>query len=220
MRTGTFYAVSTGPGDPELLTRKALQTIGRCGVIAYPVTRSGRSLARDIAAQALDLSDKRELPLPFPMGCGEADYEAAAGRIEDRLRAGDDVALLSLGDVSLYATGGRILRILKAHGWETTVIPGVPSFCAAAARLGVALADGNEPLHIIPNADAAALELPGTKVFLKSGSRLPELIRAVEARGQTGMAVENCGLPEEAVYSDLFHVPDDAAYFVTVLVKE
>ena len=219
MKAGTFYAVSVGPGDPELLTLKAIKTIERCPVIAYPVTQSGQSLARDIVAQALDLSNKREMPLSFAMG-READYESAALQIEGCLREGDDVALLNLGDVSLYATGVRILRILKSHGWETRVIPGVPSFCATAARLGVALAEGDAPLHLVPNADAAALNLPGTKVFMKSGKRLPELIRAVEASGKSGMAVKNCGLPQEEIYSDLSHVSPDAGYFVTLILKE
>lgn len=219
MERGILYAVSTGPGDPELMTRKAVKALERCAVIAYPVTQSGQALAREIAAQALDLSDKRDLPLPFSMG-READYEAAAARIEARLTAGDDVALLSLGDVSLYATGSRILRILKSRGRETVVIPGVPSFCAAAARLGVALAEGGEPLHIVPDADAAALELPGTKVFLKAGGRLPELLRAVSARGKAGMAVKNCGLSQEEIYPDLSLESPEAGYFITVLVKE
>lgn len=219
MKTGKIYAVSVGPGDPLLMTQKAVRTIEHCRVVAYPVTRSGQTLARDIAAQAADLADKCELPLMFCMG-QEADYSSAASRIEQHLNKGEDVALLSLGDISMYATGSRILRILKSHGWEFSVIPGVPSFCAAAACLGECLVEGNESLHIIPDADAASLDLPGTKVFMKSGGRLPELIRIIRENGKNGIGVKNCGLPQEEIYTDLSLIPQDAGYFVTIVVKE
>lgn len=219
MKAGTFYIVSVGPGDPELLTLKAVKTIERCAVIAYPVTQSGQALARDIAGQIVDLSDKRELALPFSMG-RETDYGSAASRIEACLGEGDDVAMLNLGDASLYATGARILRILKSRDWETCVVAGVPNFCAAAARLGVSLAEGDAPLHIVPGADASALALPGTRVFMKTGRKMPELIRSIEESGKRGMAVKNCGLPQEEVYPDLSCAPPDTGYFVTLIVKE
>ena len=219
MNTGTFYAVSVGPGDPELMTIKTIKTIEFCNVIAYPVTQSGQSIAKDIAAFALDMSGKEELPLAFSMG-READYESAAAQIEEYLKAGDDVALLNLGDVSLYSTASRILRILKANGRKTIVVPGVPSFCAAAARLGVALAEADEPLHIIPDANKKALEMSGTKVFMKSGKRLPELVNAIKANGQRAMAVKNCGMPQEEVYPELSQISSDPAYFITVIVKK
>lgn len=214
-----LYVVSVGPGDPELLTQKAIRVLERCAAVAYPVTQSGQRLAWDVAAQAVDLSRKRELPLPFSMG-REARYEDAADRIAACLAAGEDVALLNLGDASLYATGSRILRAVRARGWETAVIPGVPSFCAAAARLGVPLAERDEPLHIVPDASPAALALPGTKVFMKTGGRLPELMKAVGSSGRRGMAVKNCGLPDEAAYPDLSQAAPEAGYFVTVIVKE
>ena len=107
-KTGTFYAVSVGPGDPELLTLQAVRTLERCAVIAAPQTASGHMLALDIARAAVDLRGKKILPLAFSMstdaGTREACWCAAADAVEAALDAGDDVALVNLGDVSLYAT--------------------------------------------------------------------------------------------------------------------
>ena len=64
---GTFYGVGVGPGDPELLTLKALRTLEHCPVIAAPRTRSGEMLALDIVRQAISLEGKTILPLDFTM---------------------------------------------------------------------------------------------------------------------------------------------------------
>ena len=136
---GTFYGVSVGPGDPELLTLKAVRCIEQCPVLAAPQTAEGRMLALDIVKGAVDVSDKTILPLRFVMSRDadvlRASHEAAAEAVRAQLDAGNDVAMLNLGDVSIYATYGYLEEILKAAGYPTARIAGVPSFCAAAAAL-------------------------------------------------------------------------------------
>ena len=186
-RKGIFYGVGVGPGDPELLTVKALRTLERCPVIAAPQTKSGEMLALDIVRRAAALEGKTILPLFFTMARDKsqqrAAHEAAADAIAAHLTAGRDVAMLNLGDVSIYATFGYIMDILRERGYEAVMIPGVPSFCAAAARLGLSLVSGETPLHIVPAGDPASLELPGTKVLMKAGKRLPQVREALTARG-------------------------------------
>ena len=138
-KQGVFYAVSVGPGDPELLTRQACRVLEACDIIAAPRMKSGRMLALDIAAGAVDMQGKTILPLDFTMERSEAvredSYRMAAAAIEAELSAGRDVAMVNLGDVSVYATAYYILERIRADGFETVMCPGVTSFCAVAADI-------------------------------------------------------------------------------------
>ena len=228
VKRGVCYGVGVGPGDPELITLKAVHTLERCPVIAAPQTRSGEMLALDIARGAVDLTDKTILPLTFTMSQDpavlQASHQAAADAIQAHLDRGEDVAMPNLGDVSIYATWGYLMELLNRRGYETVMIPGVPSFCAAAARLGITLVRGETPLHIAPATGPIEpmLALPGAKVLMKAGRRLPEVRSALEQMGQTEYAalVENCGLPGETIYDDLKQAPESVGYFATAVVKE
>ena len=224
---GTFYAVGVGPGDPELLTLQAANILKRCPVIAAPQTRSGQMLALDIAQGALDLREKEILPLSFTMShepaLREESYQTAARQIETFLQKGLDVAMVNLGDVSIFATAYYIFAELRNDGFEAVMAPGVTSFSAVAARLGWSLTEMETPLHIIPaSADLdRALQLPGTKVLMKSGSAIHEMVRALERAGLLDRAalVADCGLPTEQVYRDLRELPENLSYFATIIVQ-
>ena len=227
---GTFYGVSVGPGDPELLTLKAVRCIEQCPVLAAPRTAEGRMLALEIVKGAVDVSGKTILPLHFAMSRDadtlRASHEAAAGAVREALDAGQDVAMLNLGDVSIYATYGYLEEILKAQGYPTARIAGVPSFCAAAAALGRSLTDGMEaPLTLAPGRHAGqVLDAPGAKVLMKSGRQLPAALAALRRRGlleKSAMAC-NCGLPEQTLWPDLssYDPARPAGYFTTIIVKE
>lgn len=230
MKKGVFYGVGVGPGDPELMTLKAVRTLERCPVIAAPRTKSGEMLALDIASGAVDLKEKTIVPLYFSMerdkDVQHAAHLAAAEAVRPYLEAGQDVAMLNLGDVSIYATWSYLMEIFKEQGYETVMVPGVPSFCAVAARLGVSLTEMNSPLHIAPGSMALdeVLDQPGTKVLMKSGRQMPAVLDALAARNALGksMLVQNCGLPEETVYADLSQSRPEGkhGYFSTVVVKE
>lgn len=227
---GTFYGVSVGPGDPELLTLKAVRCIEQCPVLAAPRTAEGRMLALEIVKGAVDVSGKTILPLQFAMSRDadtlRASHEAAAGAVREALDAGQDVAMLNLGDVSIYATYGYLEEIFKAQGYPTARIAGVPSFCAAAAALGRSLTDGMEaPLTLAPGRHAEqVLDAPGAKVLMKSGRQLPAALAALRRRGlleKSAMAC-NCGLPEQTLWPDLssYDPARPAGYFTTIIVKE
>ena len=233
--TGIFYGVSVGPGDPELLTLQAVRLLRQCPVLAAPQTVSGQMLALDIARRALgaELADKTIVPLQFAMSRDaavlRAAHTAAAEAVRPYLDAGQDVAMLNLGDVSIYATFGYLQEILQAQGYRTVMAAGVPSFCAAAARLNQPLTGGMDvPLTIAPGSwTDRVLDAPGTKVLMKTGRQLPALLDTLEAHGALARSalVCNCGLPDEAVYPDLSAAQPAteshaAGYFSTVLVKE
>lgn len=227
---GTLYGVSVGPGDPELLTLKALRVICACPVIAAPQTKSGEMLALEIARQAADLSDKTILPLHFTMSHDPQERKAAhhhaAAMLRTCLDKGQDVALLNLGDVSVYATFGYLQQILQADGYTTVMVAGVPSFCAVAARLNQPLTGGMDtPLTIAPGSIdlGTVLQTSGTKVLMKSGRQLPQVMEQLRQAGllEQSALVCNCGLPGETVWQDLARqMPaGSAGYFATVLVK-
>jgi len=230
VKKGILYGVSVGPGDPELMPLKAVRCIEQCPVLAAPQTAAGRMLALDIAKGAVDVSDKIILPLHFAMSRDsevlKASHAAAADAVRAHLDAGRDVALLNLGDVSIYATYGYLEEILTAQGYAAVRIAGVPSFCAAAARLGQSLTGGMEqPLTIAPGRHVEqVLAAPGAKVLMKTGRRLPKTLDALRERGllANSAMVCNCGLPDEAVFPARmdYDPAQDAGYFATILVKE
>ena len=211
--TGTFYGVSVGPGDPELLTLQAVRLLRQCPVLAAPQTASGQMLALDIARRALcsELDGKTILPLQFAMSRDaavlRASHETAASAVRPFLDAGQDVAMLNLGDVSIYATFGYLQEILQAQGYATAMAAGVPSFCAAAARLNQPLTGGMDaPLTIAPGSwTDKVLDAPGTKVLMKTGRQLPALLDTLDAHGALSRSalVCSCGLPDETIFPDL-----------------
>ena len=229
MDNGTFYALGVGPGDPELLTRKACRILENCPVIAAPRTASGEMLALDIAKGAVDLTGKEILPLEFAMArqvsARQAGYRKAAEQIAAVLQSGRDVAMVNLGDVSIYATAYYVLDVVRSMGFRTEMVPGVPSFCAVAAALGRSLTEPEAPLHVYPAGKTdldAALAQPGTKVLMKSGSTMAATAQALERQGLAGKSamVADCGLPTEQVFRTMEDLPEKISYFATVIVPE
>ena len=225
---GTFYAVGVGPGDASLLTLQAVKILEQCPVLAAPQTASGQMLALDIAQGALDLREKEILPLSFTMShepaLREESYREAARQIEAFLQKGLDVAMVNLGDVSVFATAYYILERIREDGFRTVMAPGVTSFSAVAARLGWSLTEMETPLHIIPaSADLdRALQLPGTKVLMKSGSAIHETVAALGRAGLLNRAsmVADCGLPTQQVFETMTGLPEKISYFATVIVPD
>ena len=227
MKRGMIYGVGVGPGDPELLTLQAVRILRKADVIAVPGEEAASSLSYRIACAAVpELSGKETAAIPMPMtrepGALEQAHRAGAARLAAYADEGRSVAFLTLGDVTVYSTFGYLHRLLTADGYEVTLVCGVPSFCAAAARLGVMLAEGDEPIHVCPGGDGAqdALALPGTCVLMKTGRRMAQLLPQLRRSGRAVGAVENCTLPDERIYRSAQELPEEAGYFTLVVAKE
>lgn len=227
-KKGKLYGIGTGPGRPELITVLAVETLKKCSVIAVPTAeRDSAASYRTASAMVPEISERDCLTLDTPMTKDmkklDEAYRAAADAIMHRLDCGEDVAYLVLGDPAIYSTYIYIHRIVAAAGYETEIISGVTSFCAAAARMGDSLADRSEQLHIIPSSydTEEALRLPGTKVLMKAASRMGELKSELEECGSRSVImIENCGMPGERVYRGADAMPEKAGYFSTVIVSD
>ncbi len=224
---GILYGVGVGPGDPRLMTYLAVDTINNCPVIAVPADGKDKAVAYRIASGIVKGLDQKEcLDLTTPMtkdrSVLDAAYRDAAERIVKKLEEGKDVACLTLGDPTIYSTYIYIHRLVKAMGYETKIINGIPSFCAVSARLEDSLVDRSEQLHVIPSTYGIeeALKLPGTRVFMKAASKMP-LVKEVLKRHNTKCTmIENCGMPNEQVYHSINEIPDQASYYSIIVVKE
>ncbi|WP_326619798.1 precorrin-2 C(20)-methyltransferase [Streptomyces decoyicus] len=211
---GRLYGVGLGPGDPSLMTVRAVQVIDRADVIAYHSARHGRSIARSIAAEHLR-ADHIEEALVYPVTTESTDhpggyrgaldefYESAAARLAAHLDAGRTVAVISEGDPLFYGSYQHMHKRL-AHRYPTEVIPGVTSISAAAARLGKPLAEADEVLTILPGTLpeeelTARLASTDTAVVMKLGRTFPTVRRAMERSGRLPEAhyVERATMPGE-----------------------
>lgn len=216
---GTLYVVGVGPGDPELMTIKAVRTIRYADVIAYPLAGNGSSIAKHIAEQAIpEMSQKEMLPLRFPMVRSNLSEEhgAIAEHIQKKLWEGKNVAFLTLGDPCLYSTPYHFLSYLLQNEYPVEVVCGVPSFSAAAARLQMPLAIGEESILI---SAGEIRDFSGTQVILKVGSRLDNLRGKVRSAGKTAYLIENCGMENEKVYSGIDSFPPETGYFSMLIIK-
>lgn len=227
MIRGTLYGVGVGPGDPRLMTYLAVETIQKCPVIAVPADGKEKAVSYKIASGIVEGLDEKEcLNLTTPMTKDKdilnAAYQQAADSIMDKLKQGQDVACLTLGDPTIYSTYIYIHRILKKHGFETKIINGIPSFCAVSAKMEDSLVDRSEQLHVIPSTYdiEAALTYPGTKVLMKAASKMPLVKATLIQNNMSGTMVENCGMPDEHIYKSIEEIPDKASYYSIIVVKE
>ena len=225
MIRGVLYGIGVGPGDPELMTRKAVKTIEACDMIALPRKDRARCLALGIASAAVpNVLEKPMVEIHMPMTQDAEKLEQAFARGVEQLRVpldeGKTVGFLTLGDPGVYSTFSYLQQRLVKLGYDTRVIPGVTSFCAAAAALNRPLCQGQEELHLIPGSAQyeQALLYPGAKVLMKGCGE--KLANRVEQLGHTVQMVENCGLEGERVYRCAREIPGDVGYYSVMIVKE
>lgn len=224
--SAVLYGVGVGPGDPELMTLKACRLIRENDVIALPGKEPRLTVAYKIAVQAVpELAEKELVPVHFPMVMDKEEqqrqHEAGAKLLEKYLDQGKNVVFLTLGDSTIYCTFSYIQEIVEADGYQTALVNGIPSFCAAAARLNTSLTLWDQPLHVLPATQSLGetLDLPGNYVLMKSASHMAEVKQMIRDSGKEAMAVENCSMETEKVYRTVEEIPDDAGYFSLVIVK-
>jgi precorrin-2/cobalt-factor-2 C20-methyltransferase len=227
MTPGRLYGLGLGPGDPELVTLKALRLMRAAPVVAYAAPERGDSFARCIVAEWLD-QGQREIRVSFPMRPGEppaAIYDGAAQEFAAVLDAGDDIAYLCQGDPLFYGSFAGILTRLAAR-YEVTIVPGVSSLTACAAAASVPLVQRDQTLSVIPASlpeDELARRLGevDAAAIIKLGRHFPKLRRVLADLGRLDGAiyVERASLTNQRVAALATINPASVPYFATALVR-
>lgn len=224
---GKLFGVGVGPGDPELLTVKALRIIEECDVVAVPGDEARAAVAYKIVKGAYPgLDEKRILAVPMPMTKDAALLEEYHNRgavlLAEELDKGKQVAFLTLGDPTVYSTYMYVHERVQKMGYEVEIISGITSFCAVAARLNMSLVEKAQELHVIPSSYHIdeAISLPGTKVLMKAGKKMGAVKEKLLAAGMSGVMIENCGMENEKIYESIEEIPETAGYYSLIIAKE
>lgn len=228
---GTLYGIGTGPGDPELMTLKAVKTLQKCDILAIPAKNAQSCASYAIAVKAVpEISEKQILCIDIPMTKDEAVLESAYEKgyltLEEHILNNRDIAFLTLGDPTVYSTYMVFHRMFTEKGYSAQIINGVPSFCAVAAKLDIPLGSRDENIHIFPfSYNEKSLETSdGTRVYMKSGKKIDKLkdkLVNLQKQGQAEvMAVSDCGMESEKIYTDIEKLDENAAYLTTVIVRD
>lgn len=233
--SGTFYGIGVGPGDPELLTVKAIETIKKVDVIIAPKTeKKDGSVALSIAKPYLK-QDVQIVYQVFPMVKDFAQahvdaWQKNTDEIMALLAEGKQVAFLTLGDPMFFSTYIYIFRLLKAAGAAIQTIPGISAYNAIASRIGYPIVEGNDVLSIIPATTsldkiAQALQASDNAVLMKVYKNFPEIVALLEKNDMLEQAVlvSRAGLDEEHVWHGgeiKEHANEPLNYLTTILTRQ
>lgn len=233
-RYGKLIGASLGPGDPELITRRAWSALQSGARWLYPVKKAEES------SYALSIAARGGLAIPadaeqlvFPMTRNAEvlakAWARAAARTVELLAAGRDLVFLVEGDASTFATFGHLARVVRelAPAVVVETIPGVSSFAAAAAAAEVTLAEEDETLAVIPAAYGIEiidhlLDEFDTLVLMKVKPLVDEVIGLLERRGllATSCFIEKVGAPDERIVRDVAGLKGTQVNYLSLMLVQ
>jgi precorrin-2/cobalt-factor-2 C20-methyltransferase len=235
MSAGKLIGVGLGPGDPELLTVKAVKAIKSAPVVAYFAKAGRRGNAREIADSWI-AHDQTEEPLYYPMTTEtrfdhpvyietlRAFYESACATLAAHLEAGRDVALLAEGDPFFYGSFMHIYVRLRER-FETMIVPGVPGMAGCWSAAEVPMTWGDDVLIVLPatlseDDIAERLRHCDAAVIMKLGANLPKARKAVLRAGRAASAlyVERGTMKGETIMKLADKNDETAPYFSLILI--
>ena len=228
---GKFYGVGVGPGDPELLTVKAIKILKNIDAVIAPKTeKKSDSLALSIVENYLR-EDTEIVYQTFPMVRDFAEskvvFEKNQQEILNLLDAGKNVAFLTLGDPMFYSTYIYVFQLLQECGIEIETVPGVPAFLSISSYIGKPLTFGNEVLTVIPATApkekiSDALKFSDATVLMKVYKNFSEVVDllADENMLENAVLVSRQGLADEKIITDLeAHKSEKLNYLSTILTR-
>ena len=226
------YAVGVGPGDPELLTRKAERILRSVDVILAPVSNpADASVALSTIREFINEERQEIIVHQFPMTSDRARlipaWQEAAALIAAHAEAGRSVAFITIGDPLFYSTFIYLLRLLREQ-WPLIpieIIPGISSINAAASEAALPLVEGDERMVVIPATAGieqikSALDTYETVVLLKVKPLFPaimELLRMTE-REQTTVFVERVGSDRQKVLTNFNEIAAHSPDYLSLLI--
>jgi precorrin-2/cobalt-factor-2 C20-methyltransferase len=226
MPAGRLYGLGIGPGDPELITLKALRILQSASVVAYPVSTGDKSLARSIVAEYLGHAPL-ELPMYFPFKVEESAqpyYDKAAQALADHLSRGQDVAVLCEGDPFFYGTFMYLFTRLAGR-FRTEIVPGVSSVMASASVLETPLTYRNDVFIVLPAmlpADvlASRLAVADAAVIIKLGRHFTQVYEVLKQIGLLGRAryIQCATMPNQHIVAMDQVDPTQVPYFSMIVI--
>ena len=231
--SGIFYGIGVGPGDPELLTVKAIKAIEKVDVLIAPKTeKKDGSVALTVAKPYLK-KDVEIVYQVFPMVKGFAEnstdaWESNKQEILKLLRAGKNVAFLTIGDPMFYSTYIYVFRLLENEGVEIQTIPGIPAFAAIGSQLGYPIVEGDDVLSIIPATASPekvekAMQAADNVVLMKVYKNFEDVADLLDKNemAEQAVLVSRAGLDDEKIiYDVLAHKKDKLNYLSTILTRK
>ena len=231
--SGIFYGIGVGPGDPELLTVKAIKAIEQVDVLIAPKTeKKDGSVALTVAKPYLK-KDVEIVYQVFPMVKGFAEnstdaWESNKQEILELLRSGKNVAFLTIGDPMFYSTYIYVFRLLENEGVDIQTIPGIPAFAAIGSQLGYPIVEGDDVLSIIPATASPekvekAMQAADNVVLMKVYKNFEEVADMLDKNEMAVQAVlvSRAGLDDEKIiYDVLAHKKDKLNYLSTILTRK
>jgi precorrin-2/cobalt-factor-2 C20-methyltransferase len=228
--TGKLYGVGVGPGDSKLLTLRAKEVLEAADVIAVPVKAPGEeSTALSIIRPVVELQGKELMPVIFKMEHSEEKRalcrKEAARQLMEQLDAGKNVAMIVLGDVSIYSTYHLAFKYIREKGYDTENIPGISSYSSGAAMACLSLVEGNQNLMIISSlkgekALEKALEASDNLVVMKAGSSIPWISKLLRARNLADKTIVLSNIGMEGAYIGPLSEDREYGYFTTLIIKK
>jgi precorrin-2/cobalt-factor-2 C20-methyltransferase len=228
----TVYAVGVGPGDPELLTRKAERILRSVDVILAPVSNpTEASVALGTIREFIDETRQEIVVHQFPMTADRARlvpaWREAAALIASHAEAGHSVAFITIGDPLFYSTFIYLLRILR-ETWPQIpieIVPGISSINAAASEAALPLVEGDEKMVVIPATAGieqirTALATYETVVLLKVKPLFSEIIELLRTTGreQSTVFVERVGTPRQKVLTNFSQIAAHSPDYLSLMI--
>ena len=232
-KTGTFYGIGVGPGDPDLITLKAVKILSQVDIVyAAASTKNHHSLAVNIAEQHIPEHTSVKM-LRFPMTRDKNEtrnaWRSHARTILDDIQSGKNVAFLTLGDSMTYSTFGYLMKHVQKIAPEVEIhtVPGITSYQAAAARLNTPLVEGEESLMVVSGAKGGnrLRELSGKPenvVFMKAYRNVGDIKDAIDEMGTypSSVGIKNCSHPNEEIIPDIDELRDRLPDYWTLIIAK
>jgi precorrin-2/cobalt-factor-2 C20-methyltransferase len=223
--SGLLHGIGTGPGDPELLTARAIRLIGEAGHVFYIEADGKPSRALSTVKKHLSATTTLRairMPMRHDPSEGAAAYDLAAANIRQLVESGETVAVLCEGDPLLYGSFIHLMERLEHHV-DVQITPGIPSFLAAGAAIGKGLARRTEPVSLIPGTIDEdrlidCLKTTGFAAIMKTGRHLAKVRRALAvAEFNNACVVQEASGSDQMISGLTDHTGDSLPYFSIIL---
>ena len=212
-----IYGIGTGPGDPELLTLKAVRVLEEASVIFAPHNK-GKNMAIDTVEKFIDLEKVKYID--FPMGSvTREDYINAAKKMTDEIPEGESGVYLTIGDPLIYSTFTYIMHELE-EDVEVEIVPGIPSFVAAASVIKEPLTVKGDTFIVCDEFQEEFLDKADSIAILKTFKEKEDILNSLDEKGFSYKYIKRATLDGEEVLENREDILKDKNYISLILARK